>query len=326
MKQSFRSQVMWLVAAALVAGGGAVRAQDVQVITTTAVVDPTPDNMSLVTNGTSGGVTVFSSGTSSAGATSIGGAGGSGTFVVSGEQLGTCGGAGIVTAIGQRAKTEPRTWLGVGTDEVSEDVRAQLPIAEGVGLVVRHVEKDSPAAKAGIQENDILTKLDDQLLLNVDQLCQLVQMHKPGETVTVTGLRKGKETKFKASLVRKEGGDEESQFGVINFGGSGSDIKMAIPEEIRKLIEQHKGATTVFSTNISIHTTSKSSISSGMSTKTENGQTTITYNGQQVFTGPTTGQVSTRTMNENGQEYAAAFDGKKVLWENMSGAAEHLKP
>jgi hypothetical protein len=63
----------------------------------------------------------------------------------------------------------------------------------------------------------------------------------------------------------------------------------------------------------------------GINTKTENGQTTITYEGKQVVSGPTTGRVSTRCNNDNGNEYAAAFDGNKVIWENRSGATKHLK-
>ena len=64
---------------------------------------------------------------------------------------------------------------------------------------------------------------------------------------------------------------------------------------------------------------------SGIGTSTENGQTKVTWKGQEVWSGTTTGAVSARSASENGTEYAAAFDGDKVLWENTSGAAEHLK-
>ena len=72
---------------------------------------------------------------------------------------------------------------------------------------------------------------------------------------------------------------------------------------------------------------SSSSVSSGtgISVKTANGQTTVTYKGEEVFKGQTSGMVSARSSNVNGTEYAAAFDGDKVLWESTSGAAEHVK-
>jgi len=62
-----------------------------------------------------------------------------------------------------------------------------------------------------------------------------------------------------------------------------------------------------------------------ISAETENGQTTVIFKGKQVFRGLTTGKVSARCSNGNGNEYAAAFDGDKVIWENRSGAAKHLK-
>ena len=72
---------------------------------------------------------------------------------------------------------------------------------------------------------------------------------------------------------------------------------------------------------------SPSSVASGtgVSVKTVNGQTTVTYKGEVVFKGQTSGLVSARSSSVNGTEYAAAFDGDKVLWENASGAAEHVK-
>ena len=125
--------------------------------------------------------------------------------------------------------------------------------------------------------------------------------------------------------MKEEGNDTEPQFGVLTFvDTAGSDIKMQIPEEIKKLIEQHKGAATVFSTNITM--TSSAMLKTGLSSKTENGQTIVIYNGEQVYHGPTTGKVTTRVLNENEKEWAAAWDGDKVLWENTPGAAKHLNP
>ena len=74
------------------------------------------------------------------------------------------------------------------------------------------------------------------------------------------------------------------------------------------------------------NTSGNMSSSSGISVSTVNGQTTVTYKGQEVFRGATSGKVSALSSNENGTEYAAAFDGDKVLWENTEGAAGHLKP
>src|SRR5438132_1455211 len=60
----------------------------------------------------------------------------------------------------------PVTFLGVVAREASPEVSRQLDLPEGTGMVVELVVPDSAAAKAGIQKYDILTKLDDQLLIN----------------------------------------------------------------------------------------------------------------------------------------------------------------
>lgn len=67
------------------------------------------------------------------------------------------------------------------------------------------------------------------------------------------------------------------------------------------------------------------SASSGISVRTVNGQTTVTYKGEEVFSGQTSGMVKASSSSVNGAEYAAAFDGDKVIWENVAGAAGHIK-
>jgi S1-C subfamily serine protease len=145
------------------------------------------------------------------------------------------------------------TWLGIGTTEVGDEVRAQLPLGDGVGVLVSYVADDSPASKAGIQVNDILTKLDDQVLINSAQFRQLVRARQEGDAVALRGLRKGKEKTFRATLGRKESGEDAATIHVISFGGEDAGLKMEIPAEIKRLMESHAGAgATMFSTNIVI--------------------------------------------------------------------------
>jgi hypothetical protein len=70
---------------------------------------------------------------------------------------------------------------------------------------------------------------------------------------------------------------------------------------------------------------SYSSGGSGISVNNINGQTMVTWNGERVFSGTTKGFVSARCNSVNGTQYAAAFDGDAVIWENVPGAAEKLR-
>src|SRR5436305_5133805 len=80
----------------------------------------------------------------------------------------------------------PVTYLGVETSDVPTVVAEQLGLAKGFGLVVDYVVPDGPAAAAGVQQNDILKMLNDQILTEPDQLSKLVRSYSEGTTVTLT--------------------------------------------------------------------------------------------------------------------------------------------
>jgi serine protease Do len=94
----------------------------------------------------------------------------------------------------------PVTFLGVAVAPADPALAAQLRLPEGQGLVVKVVEPESPAAKAGLQEHDLLTKLDDQILIDPRQLFVLVRNRKEGEKVTLTYMRAGAEARAPVTL------------------------------------------------------------------------------------------------------------------------------
>src|SRR5438270_532640 len=124
-------------------------------------------------------------------------------------------------------KKVPVTYLGVETSDVPRVVSEQLGLAKGFGLVVDYVVPDSPAAVAGVQQNDIIKMLNDQILTEPDQLSKLVRSYSEGTTVTLTVLRKGKEEKIGVKLSKKEV-PQEREFGPgrhrHNFNFNGMDM------------------------------------------------------------------------------------------------------
>ncbi|HUG09752.1 MAG TPA: PDZ domain-containing protein [Opitutaceae bacterium] len=98
---------------------------------------------------------------------------------------------------------EKVTYLGVETGRVSPTVAAQLGITERTGLTVLRVVEDSPAAGI-LEQHDILTKFNDQILVNEPQLSVLVRSMKPGDEVSLTFLRGAKETKARVKLGEQE--------------------------------------------------------------------------------------------------------------------------
>src|SRR5437773_8307654 len=112
----------------------------------------------------------------------------------------------------EKAPKVPMTYLGVETSQVPDVVSEQLGLAKGLGLVVDYVEPNSPAASAGVQQNDILKMLNDQILIEPSQLRRLLQTFPEGTEVTLTVLRKGQEQKLTAKLAKKEVQQRRSAF------------------------------------------------------------------------------------------------------------------
>ncbi len=123
---------------------------------------------------------------------------------------------------------EKIAYLGVETMPVDPTVAAQLSLPRDTGLAVRRVADGSPAASL-LQKHDVLTKLDDQILIDMRQLSVLVRNHKVGDEVKLTFVRGGKETTVKAKLGEREVpklamGDSQSFMQVFGQGGSGGDM------------------------------------------------------------------------------------------------------
>lgn len=93
------------------------------------------------------------------------------------------------------APPKPTSYLGVITSPVPPPLTAQLSLPEGFGLVVGDVLPDSPAAKAGIQRYDVLTKFNDQQLVDAGQFSALVRAQAKDADATVTLIRKAQEQK-----------------------------------------------------------------------------------------------------------------------------------
>lgn len=113
----------------------------------------------------------------------------------------------------------PVTYLGVETSEVPSVVAEQLGLAKGFGLVVDYVVPDGPAAQAGLQQNDILEKLNEQILMEPDQLSKLIRSFPEGTSVTLAVRRKGAATTLTARLGKREVPARRQDWGLHGPGG-----------------------------------------------------------------------------------------------------------
>jgi serine protease Do len=92
-----------------------------------------------------------------------------------------------------------RPFLGVRYQTVSKDLAILNEVPEGA--YIREVVQGSPAEKAGIQEGDIIIKIQETRLTGDNaELSKLLQQKKAGEQVTVRIWRDGKEQDLQVTL------------------------------------------------------------------------------------------------------------------------------
>ena len=104
-----------------------------------------------------------------------------------------------------------RPFLGVRYLEVTKELAQLNDLKSEKGALVYSgnsnllaVIPDSPADKAGLEVNDIITKVNDDEINKDNSLSRLLQKYSPGTEVELTIIRGGKEIKVKVKLEEKE--------------------------------------------------------------------------------------------------------------------------
>jgi serine protease Do len=91
-------------------------------------------------------------------------------------------------------------YLGISYSPLNPSIAARLNITQTQGVIVLQVDPTSPAATAGLQEQDIITEIDGKKLVGDSDLAQALNHLKPGDVVTLTVLRNGQSQQIKATL------------------------------------------------------------------------------------------------------------------------------
>lgn len=89
------------------------------------------------------------------------------------------------------AAEEGSGWLGVEIGEVTAEKAKDLRLSEVRGVEVIDVQPDSPAAKAGLKEHDVITRYDGQAVEGTVQFRRLVRETPAGRNISLTVSRDG---------------------------------------------------------------------------------------------------------------------------------------
>src|SRR6202022_1692518 len=101
---------------------------------------------------------------------------------------------------------EGPSWLGVETREVTADAAKELKLAAERGVVVGRVTEDSPAAKAGLKEKDVITEVNGQRVEGAAQFRRIIHEIPTGRGAQLTVWRDGRAQTLSATLGKAEEG------------------------------------------------------------------------------------------------------------------------
>jgi serine protease Do len=92
------------------------------------------------------------------------------------------------------------SYLGIGVAEIDAERARALKLPELRGVEVTKVTADSPAAKAGVQEGDVVLEYNGQRVEGIEQFMRLVRETPPGREVKLLVSRNGQTQTLTATL------------------------------------------------------------------------------------------------------------------------------
>ncbi|WP_424140592.1 DegQ family serine endoprotease [Roseomonas chloroacetimidivorans] len=141
----------------------------------------------------------------------------------------------VVEQLKQNGHVE-RGYIGAMTQPVDATMARALHLPKSEGALVAQVEKNSPAARAGLQPGDVVTAVNDQAVRSPRDLARAVAELRPGTEATLTARRNGEDRQLSvrvAALQDREAGEVGSEEeGTRSRGRLG--IALATVEEARR--------------------------------------------------------------------------------------------
>jgi serine protease Do len=101
---------------------------------------------------------------------------------------------------------EGASWLGVETHEVTAEKAKEFKLSAERGVLLGKIVPDSPAAKAGLKENDVVVELNGQRVESAAQFRRMVHEIPAGRTVQLTRWREGRTQTLSVKLGKSDEG------------------------------------------------------------------------------------------------------------------------
>jgi serine protease Do len=139
-----------------------------------------------------------------------------------------------------------RGYLGVGIQDVTEELSKAFELKTEKGVIVAQVMPDTPAAKAGLQEGDVIVAVNGQTVETAHDLSAKVAGMKPGNKVDFKIVREGKEQTITATLTTMPTAEVAQEDPTDEQPKWGMGVQDITPEMARQLeLESDEGVIVV---------------------------------------------------------------------------------
>ncbi len=122
--------------------------------------------------------------------------------------------------------------LGIGIQALDQTLAQSFGLADANGALVGSVEKDSPAAKAGLKTGDVIRKIDGEAMADSTDVTSRIGNMAPGTTTKIEVWRDGKPVEIAATVGTLDDGKvAKADDGAETKGKLGVAVRPLTPEE-----------------------------------------------------------------------------------------------
>lgn len=135
-----------------------------------------------------------------------------------------------------------RAYLGIVLQPVDKELADALTLEKQEGILVSEVMKDSPAAKAGLENGDIIVQCNDKPIKNVNKFRNDIALMNPGSSIKLRILRNNKPMTLTATLGTQSEGEAISTETIQKIGlqienlNSETVAKLGLPSDLEGVL------------------------------------------------------------------------------------------
>jgi len=124
-----------------------------------------------------------------------------------------------------------KTWIGVKVQDLNPLLAQSLELETSEGVIISHVEEESPAQKAGLKGKDVIIRANEEKIRNSTDWDDLTYLSRAGERMDITFFRNGKEMSTK--LVPESFPARKTERSQTDLGMTVANISRVIANQLR---------------------------------------------------------------------------------------------